>query len=166
MDITALRPELRQERVAIAAKAGDVLIFHPRVTHGTSDNSSSTPHLRCYPILAPMNVLPNSREEVMQTYTTGTHPKRYAHFYTGNQYHQTVAFARSTRPHFIYPVNHIAGALLGVQQWNNTEVEYNLCALFSSNKQLQQAFIDKWVEEYCERWKALVDTQVALYGCN
>jgi hypothetical protein len=166
MDITQLCPNLLLERMAVSAKAGDVLLFHPRVTHGTSDNLSEVPHLRCYPNIGPINSLPNSTQEVMQTYTTGAHPKRYAHFYTGNQYKQNVAFARSARPHFTYPVNNIGGALLGVKKWDDIEVGYSLCALFNEDKQLQNAFIAKWVDEYYDRWKAMVDMQIAMYVTN
>lgn len=159
MDITALCPDLLNERIAVEAKAGTALIFHPRILHGASDNQSSVPHLRCYPQLHVLDALHNTREEVLRTYLTGAHPKKYSHFFTGNKYKQKVIFARSARKHYQYPVNHIGAALIGIREWADREVQYNLCALF--NKQLQETYITNWIEEFQSSWKALVELQIA-----
>lgn len=164
MDITQLCPEILQNMQSIQAKAGDVLVFHPRCTHGTSDNKTSFPQMRVYPCFELANTMLNARKEVYLTYTTGAHPQRYAHYLTGNKYKRSVACSRLPRPHFVYPVNYIGNTILGGLDWDNIEVAYNLCALFSGDKQLQDAYIKKWVDDYFAKWHFLVEGQINLYS--
>ena len=124
----------------VHAKAGDVLVFHPRCTHDSTDNKTSSAQMRVYPCFGVVDTMPNTRKEVYMTYTTGAHPKRYAHYLTDNKYKQSVVCSRLPRPHFVYPVNHIGNAFLEGLEWNDIEVAYNLCALFNADKQLQETY--------------------------
>ena len=148
----------------VHAKAGDVLVFHPRCMHGSTDNKTSSAQMRVYPCFGVVDTMPNARKEVYLTYTTGAHPKRYAHYLTGNKYKQSVACSRSPWPHFVYPVNHIGNAFLGGFEWDDIEVAYNLCALFNADKRLQEAYIEKWIADYVDKWHILLEGQIQLYA--
>ena len=132
--------------------------------HGASENKSDQPTMRLYPCFGIVDTMPNSRKEVYLSYTTGSHPKRYAHSLTGNKYKQSIALSRSPRPHFVYPVNHIGNTLLGGMGWDDVEVAYHLSALFSDNSKLQELYINKWIEDYVRKWRALLDLQINLYS--
>ena len=141
MDILKLAPELMDRRISITAKAGDVLLFSSLITHGSSDNNSTIPHLRCYPSMAPDGYLSNHRAEVLYTYLNGTHPARYAHFFTGNEYNSNVKHARSSRPQHSYQLGAIGRALVGAASWTDPVVVQDLQVFFSSNKQQQNQIV-------------------------
>ena len=164
MDITKLCPEILKQRISVCAKAGDVLFFNSLVTHGPSDNMSSNPQLRCYPNLAPVNTLANPPAEVLDTWLNGTHPNKYAHFFTGNQYKQNVLQSCSPRRHFCYPLGPIGKAIVGATSWTNTSVVQDLTTLFSGNTKSQKILIDHWVEDFTADWEVLVKHQVTRYS--
>lgn len=163
MDITKLHPNILEQKISFPAKAGDVLFFNSLITHGTSNNSSSSPQLRCYPNLAPLNLLPNPPEEVLDTYLNGTHPKKYAHFFTGNNYKETIAHAQSTRRHFHFPLGQIGKAIVGATPWTSNFVVQELTILFSGNVTEQNKLINTWVDNFTADWENIVKHQIVNY---
>lgn len=163
MDITKLYPSILEQGTTFTAKAGDVLFFNSLVTHGSSDNLSAAAQLRCYPSLAPLNSLPNPPEEVLDTWLNGTHPKRYAHFFTGNQYKQQVLQSQSARRHYCYPLGPIGKAIVGATTWTDNSVVRDLTILFSGNEEQQKKLIEQWMEDYNADWEMLVNHQIARY---
>ena len=143
MDITQLYPGILKQCISVNAKAGDVLFFNSLVTHGPSDNLSPTPQLQCYPNLVPVDYLANSKEEVLDTWLNGTHPKRYGHFFTGNFYKKSVIHARSAWCHYSYPLGSIGRAIVGGISWTHTDVVQDLNVLFSGDEQQQSTLINR-----------------------
>lgn len=163
MDITKLYPSILQQRVSVSAKAGDILFFNSLITHGPSDNLSPTPQLRCYPNLAPVNYLANPKEEVLDTWLNGTHPKRYGHFFTGNYYKRDVIHAHSARRHYIYQLCPIGKAIVGATLWTDIQVVRDLNTLFGSDKQQRDMLIKQWIDDFNVDWATLVDLQITRY---
>ena len=108
--------------------------------------------------MGPENYLVNPRNEVLDTYLNGTHPRRYGHFYTGNTYKKNVIFARSLRPHITYPLCSIGRALVGAATWTDPVVMRDVYALFNGTEKQQTDMIQKWIKDYVAIWKALVET--------
>ena len=164
MNICELWPELLKDKITLDVKAGDVLIFNSFITHGPSDNNSDSPQLCCFSNLAPYGYLTNPPTEVLAIYLNGTHPKNYAHFFTGNSYSQSVIHARSPRPHQMYPLDLIGRALVGAESWTDPVVIDALFTLFSSTENEQIAFIKTWKTTFVETWKFLVEMQIKMHS--